>query len=240
MTSPTRDQILAIAIETSGRLGSVALSRGPRLVEAAVLSADQRHAVELLPTIDFLCRRHGVNPGDVDEVYVSAGPGSFTGLRVGIIVARTLAWAAGVGVVLVPTLDVIAQNALELPDPPRHLAVVLDAKRRRVYAAAFELRGNAYHRLADPAEVDVEEFASTLAPGCCILGEGVAYHRAAIQRTAIPVLPDGLNRARAEVVGKLGFARASADGFNELAALVPTYIRRPEAEEVWERRHGAD
>ena len=169
---------------------------------------------------------------------MSAGPGSFTGLRVGMTVARTLAWAARAGVVRVPTLDVIAQNALETTKPPRHLAVLLDAKRSRVYAAAYVLEGDRYRRLTEPVEVDVEEFAAALPEGCAAVGEGIPYHQAAMNRTGLPVLPEALNRSRAEVVCRLGFASASGGHFDELGELVPTYVRRPEAEEVWERRHG--
>jgi tRNA threonylcarbamoyladenosine biosynthesis protein TsaB len=238
MANKARDQIFAIALETSGRLGSVTLSRGPRLLETTVLSAEKRHAVELLPAVDSLCKRHNVRPSQLDEVYASAGPGSFTGLRVGMTVARTLAWAARAGVVRVPTLDVIAENALEAAEPPRHLAVLLDAKRSRVYAAAFVLAGDHYRRLTEPAEVDVEEFAATLPGGCVGLGEGIPYHQAAVNRAGLPVLPEALNRARAEVVSRLGFARASAGHFDGPGELVPIYVRRPEAEEVWERRQG--
>jgi len=216
----------------------VALSRGPEVVEATTFSAARRHAVELLPTIDSLCRRHGVAPGALREVYVSAGPGSFTGLRLGITVARTLAWSAGAAVVGVPTLDVIAQNALEGPDPPPDLVVLLDAKRRRVYAAAFGLRGDVYRRLTEPAEWDVEKLAATLPASCAAIGEGIPYHQAAVDRAGFRVLPPEGSRARAEVVHRLAYARARAGEVDDSAAIVPVYVRRPEAEEVWERRQG--
>jgi tRNA threonylcarbamoyladenosine biosynthesis protein TsaB len=153
-------------------------------------------------------------------------------------VARTLAWAGEMRAVRVPTLEVIAQNALEADPQPSHVAVLLDAKRQRVYAAAFELRNDHYRRLTEPAEVDVEQFAATLPTGCALMGEGIPYHQPAIDRTGLPVLPQSLSRARAEVVSRLGFARATIGQFDALPDLVPTYVRRPEAEEVWERRHG--
>lgn len=210
------------------------------MLETAVFSAHLRHAVELLPAMDRLCRGQGVAPQRIEEVYVSAGPGSFTGLRIGLTVARTLAWSNGVRVVRVPTLDVVAQNALELPDPPKDLVVLLDAKRGRVYAAAFRLEGDAYRRLAEAAEWQLQALAATLPPGCAALGEGIAYHRAAVDRAGLICLGerDGLNRPRAEVVHRLGFARAAVGQFDEVGSLVPTYVRRPEAEEVWERCHG--
>lgn len=237
MPTSERSQVLALAIETSGRLGSVALSRGPDLLGSAVLSAERRHAVELVPKIDELCRSHRIEPSLIGEAYVSAGPGSFTGLRVGMTVARTLAWAASARVVRIPTLDVIAQNALKLPDPPQHLVVLLDAKRNNVYAACFERNGSKYLRRTDPQEVSVAKLAERLPDGCVAMGEGVAYHREAVDRAGLSFLPEELSRARAEVVQQLGYALATAGQFDTLHQLVPIYIRRPEAEEVWDARH---
>ncbi|HUU82299.1 MAG TPA: tRNA (adenosine(37)-N6)-threonylcarbamoyltransferase complex dimerization subunit type 1 TsaB, partial [Phycisphaerae bacterium] len=173
------------------------------------------------------------------EVYVSGGPGSFTGLRLGITVARMLVWAGHgrVRAVRVPTLEVIAQNCLETPKPPKDLVVLLDAKRGRVYAATFTLDQARYRRVTEPAERKVAELASTLPDRCAAVGEGIAYHRTAVDRARLTVLPEELNRPRAEVVHALGFARAAAGDFDGPAALVPIYVRRPEAEEVWERRH---
>lgn len=228
-----------IAIETSGRIGSIALSKGPELIETAIFSAELRHAVELLPAIDSICRRHEIAPAELAEVYVSGGPGSFTGLRLGITVARTLVWAGRgrVRAVRVPTLDVIAQNCLQASPPPSNLVVLLDAKRQRVYAAAFVLDGPGYRRITEPAEWDPEELAATLPAGCAAVGEGIAYHQPAVERAGLTILPEELNRPRAEVVQALGSARSAAGEYDDLASLVPIYVRRPEAEEVWERRH---
>jgi tRNA threonylcarbamoyladenosine biosynthesis protein TsaB len=235
----SRDTSPALAIETSGRIGSVALGRGPRVLEARAFSTTLRHAVELLPTVDALCREHAVRPDDVAAVHVSGGPGSFTGLRIGITFARTLALATGARIVRVPTLDVIAQNALAVDPRPPFVVVVLDAKRRRIFSAPFALRQDAYVCMQEPAEVDPESFFAALPPGCHAVGEGIAYHQAAVDSAGLPVLPEALTRARAEVVYHLGRSRAVAGGFDDARGVVPIYIRRPEAEEVWERRQGA-
>ncbi|MBK8269572.1 MAG: tRNA (adenosine(37)-N6)-threonylcarbamoyltransferase complex dimerization subunit type 1 TsaB [Planctomycetes bacterium] len=107
-----------IAIETSGRSGSVAIAEGPRLIQEAEFAADQEHARDLLPLIDSLFQVHEWTPASVEQCHVSIGPGSFTGLRVAVTFARHFALATGAKICAVPTLDVIAMNALKIQPPP--------------------------------------------------------------------------------------------------------------------------
>jgi tRNA threonylcarbamoyladenosine biosynthesis protein TsaB len=238
MHSNKNDNRCNLAIETSGRVGSVAVGRGHDITGSAVFSADLRHAVELLPTIERLCAEAQVDAGDLDEVYVSAGPGSFTGLRIGITVARTIAWSTAAKVVRIPTLDVIAQNARDIDDQPDHLGVILDAKRKAVFAATFQRRDDEYVCTDPPAERDPSEFLASLPASSAITGEGVPYFAEVVERSGVRVLAEETFRARAEVVHRLGAKRATLGQYDEAATLIPIYVRRPEAEEVWERRHG--
>ena len=211
------------------------------MAEAVVFPAHQRHAVELLPTVEALLGRHGVRPDQIAEVYVSGGPGSFTGLRLGITFAKMVALDGAARLVRVPTLGVIAQNALALDPPPPWVAVVLDAKRGHVFAAAFELAAEpvpAYRLAGEAAEVEPGAFLASLPRAAAVLGEGVPYHREAVAASGLVVVPDTHNVARAEVVYRLGHVRARAGRYHDPASLTPIYIRRPEAEEVYERRHG--
>ncbi len=226
-----------LAIETSGRLGSVALGRGSELLETRSFSADLRHGVEMMPTIDSVCRAQGLTPQQIGECYVSAGPGSFTGVRIGIIAARTLALAGGIRIVRVPTLDVIAQNALTLDDPDANLGVILDAKRKKVYAAAYVKENDTYVCTMSPAECDPADFFEQLPRPAALTGEGIDYARQAVEQSGLAVLPQHTRRPRAEVVHQLGHARAVQGDFDNPRELVPIYFRRPEAEEVWRRRH---
>src|SRR5688500_8967170 len=99
-----------LAIETSTRVGSVTLGRGDEVVQTVEMPEQRRHTVDLMPTIDKLCQRHSLAPADIGEMYVSVGPGSFTGLRIGIATAKALAQVLGMRLIAVPTLEVVAQN----------------------------------------------------------------------------------------------------------------------------------
>lgn len=239
MSQETPDLTFCLAVETSGSIGSVSLGRGDTVLESAEFSADQRHAVELLPTVQGLCRRHDLTPMQIEQVYVSGGPGSFTGLRIGITFAKSLALGGPARIVRVPTLDVIAQNALRMDDRPTHLAVLLDAKRGRVYAAGFEWAQDGavhYRRTIEPAEVDPAQFLGRMPAGTAVVGEGVAFHRGSVESGGLLILPERFNRARSEVVYTLGRRCAAAGRFDDATTLTPIYVRRPEAEEVFEQR----
>ena len=93
-----------LAIETSGRIGSVAIVDEGRVVAEDAFAHGLQHAAEMIPQIDALLRAQGWSPADLRELYVSAGPGSFTGLRIGITLAKTVAFATGAMIAAVPTV----------------------------------------------------------------------------------------------------------------------------------------
>lgn len=226
----------ALALETSSTRGRIALGRGAGILETCALREPRAHAAELLPAIDALCASHGVRPDAIGHVFVSNGPGSFTGLRIGVTVARMLALATNAVLVAVPTLDVIAQNALADDDPPPDVVVVLDAKRKHVFAAGFELRDGVYHGTSAPTEVDPALYLAGRDRSVGLLGEGIGYHRSAIEQTGLRILAETLWPPRVETVYRIGFERAAAGECTQRDALLPIYIRPPEAEEKWQER----
>src|ERR1700677_2746760 len=98
----------ALAIETSGRLGSIAVVDGSAVVAEEPSPHGLKHAADILPIIDRLVRARGWSPADLEHLYVSAGPGSFTGIRIAITLAKTMALATGVKLIAVPTTRVLA------------------------------------------------------------------------------------------------------------------------------------
>jgi tRNA threonylcarbamoyladenosine biosynthesis protein TsaB len=233
-----------IAIETSSRHGSIASAQGSQLLQTLVLPAGNRHATELMPAMKTLTESAGWKPGEIDHLYLSLGPGSFTGLRIAIAIARAMHQAIGCKLVGVPSLDVIAENA---PSGFSFVVPLLDAKRAQVFAARYERRGETGQlvRIAEAALVDPAAFvAETVAlagdRGVAILGEGVEYHRGALATVSggtLTQLESALWAPRAEVVHRLGYAMAGRGEFVDPQTLLPTYIRLPEAEEVWRKKH---
>src|SRR5690348_12843563 len=161
----------ALAIETSGRIGSIALiDAGGAVVAEEQFPHGLKHAAEIVPMIDRLCRARGWTPRDLEHVYVSAGPGSFTGLRIGITLAKTLALAIGVRLIAVPTVRVLAENA---PPEAQNLIIVLDAKREQIFTARFHREAGAWIE-SEPAHLDSLAAMIQRSPRPVhLLGEGV-------------------------------------------------------------------
>ncbi len=229
----------ALAIETSGRTGSVAVARDGVILAEETFAHGLKHAAGLVPMIDRLCRSAGWGPRDVDEVYVSVGPGSFTGLRVGVTVAKTLAFATGAKVVAVPSVDVLARNA---PPEAAHVVIVLDAKRDQVFTARLS-RDDGGWRTDEPARLDSLAAALSRARRPVhLIGEGIPFHAKFLSADdpSVVVTPEDAWRARASVVVEIGDAMAKRGEFTDPQTLSPVYVRKPEAEDKWEERQGAE
>ena len=220
----------ALALETSGRIGSVAAVEGGRVLAEEQFAHGLQHAAQIVPILDRLTRAQSWTPKAVDELYVSVGPGSFTGLRIAVTLAKTMAMATGVKLVAVPTVRVLAENA---PADAQHLIIVLDAKREQIFTARFErVAGEWVER--EPARLD--SLAAMLARSprpVHLLGEGLPYHAKFIppDDATVVVSPPESARARAGAVAGIGFVMARTGAFADPTRLTPLYVRRPEAEE---------
>lgn len=232
------DRPVSIAIETSCRLGGVALGAGRVMVAEVDFDAASRHAAQLVSRLDAMLTGHGLGPGDIDEVYVSVGPGSFTGTRVAVTVARMLAQTVpDLSVVAVPTTHAVAEGARGLDW--RRLGVILDAREGLIYAATFRRQGEQIIPDGPEGVMMPHEYLAAAGQPLALIGEGLAYHWMADDlvlvpraRAAPPHLPSAAGVWR---VGR----RMAADGmFTEYHQLEPIYCRKPEAVRAWEKRHG--
>ena len=197
-----------------------------------------KHAAEIIPIIDRLCREQGWTPAAIEHLYVSAGPGSFTGLRISITLAKTMAFATGVRIVAVPTVRVLAENA---PPEARQIVIVLDAKRDQIYTARFERDESGALHEREPAHLDsLPAMLERSGRPVHLLGEGIPQHEKFIPPSdpSIILTPPETWRARAAVVATAGMTLADQGEFADPDRLTPIYIRPPEAEEKWEKMHG--
>lgn len=222
-----------VAIETSGRSGSLALleAETDALVVADVtLPADRRTAQALSPALKSLLSGAGWPAASIGLVAVAVGPGSFTGLRIGVTAAKTLAYATGAEVVGVNTLAVLAAQA---PAEPSPLWTILDAQRQELFVAKFESTGSARPALGSHAETSIipwDDWLAGLAAGDRVTGPPLAKLRARLPK-GVTVVAEELWQPTAATVGRLAWQAYQSGQRDDLWQLVPNYYRPSAAEE---------
>jgi tRNA threonylcarbamoyladenosine biosynthesis protein TsaB len=218
-----------LAIETATRVCSVALARGGEVIAERANSDARLHSERLLPMIDALLSEAGVKLAGVEAFAVSIGPGSFTGLRIGLATLKAFALTDARPVAAVSTLAALCARAAG--DAP--VAALLDARRGAYYAACVSRAGLARADVLADCVLTPPELAAKLPRGArLVVGEGalVGAEQLAARRPdlALLTLPDlGASAGNIARLGALLLAQGAAC---DAAELVPAYLRRAEAE----------
>jgi len=214
----------SIAIETSCRCGGIALGLDDRLARVVDFDASSRHATTLVMRLRSLLASVHLRPCELDELYVSVGPGSFTGLRVGVTVARTLAQVTGgLRCVAVPTALAVAHRAAELEWG--NLAVILDARQGHIHASLFARQGRDIVPAGEPVVATPAEFLAAAPRPLLLTGEGLGYHE--LTGDDIAQVDPSLRLPTAECVWRVGRCKAQAGQFTDYHLLLPIYVRGP-------------
>jgi tRNA threonylcarbamoyladenosine biosynthesis protein TsaB len=215
-----------LILETSGRVARIGLARGGAVVARADLDTSRRHAREMVPTIDAILKAEGLRPTDLTGIVASRGPGSYTGLRVGLATAKALAYATGCELRAVDTFAAIAEQALA---DAWFQTVIADALQGQVYAQHFARRHDGW-RAERPLQIaTVGAFAAQLTAGEWLSGPGVAVYDGQLPATN-PRAAVSDREARIESVLAVGLRLAPLTK-EELFALEPLYLRGSSAEE---------
>jgi tRNA threonylcarbamoyladenosine biosynthesis protein TsaB len=211
---------LVLALETSSRTASVAARLGASIVERQ-LESDRAHASDLLPALDALVRELGAAPRDVRAVLVGTGPGSFTGLRVGIATALGLARACGARARGVPSGETLVFEHLE---PGAEAVHLLDARSGALFFAHYRRSAHGVEVLAAPCALTPEELALVLPAGVPIFGDESAARAAGLSAADLARYSHArLPGARALLA--LGAALLEELGDQPLASIEPLYLR---------------
>lgn len=229
-----------LAIESSGKTAGCAYAEDGVLISEYYINSKLTHSKTLLPMVEEMVKNAGIMLSELDAVAVSAGPGSFTGLRIGAATAKGLTLALEKPIVPVSSLMGLARNAAV---PGVILCPLMDARRGEVYCAVYA--GNVWEEekmaalLPDSAmSIDayllkVKEIAEESGEKCCFLGDGVPVHREKIKETLGETAffaPEGLGLQRASSIALLGCSLFAEGKTTSSDNFVPTYLRVPLAE----------
>ncbi len=222
----------ALIIETSHQPGLVALAEADRLLAERRLDQARRHARDLAPAVAELLRQQDWKPRDIEVVIVGRGPGSYTGLRVGIMSAKTFAYATGCRLLAVDTFAAIARQA---PPPAMVVDVIADAQQDKVYVQRYRREGMAWIAATELAIVHVDESVARLTSEVWVSGPGLEKHRARMP-AAVRVVDQAAWFPDAASVLGLGLERWRRGEADEPFKVEPLYLRPSSAEEKWDSR----
>jgi tRNA threonylcarbamoyladenosine biosynthesis protein TsaB len=224
--------MLILAVDTTTPSGSVALLEGGGLLGEVNVESAATHSVRLLKAVDFLLAAHGRDVKDVEAFAVAAGPGSFTGIRIGIGAVKSLAFASGKPVAPVSTLLALAEKLLS--DGARLACPLLDARREEIYAGLFTAGPAGPIELVPQGAYDPDAFFARLPARRVIAfaGSGLPVFRAKLPpRVGDRALFPARSPFVAAEVARIGAAMIREGRGIDAAALEPIYFRRSQAEE---------
>jgi len=203
------------------------VARDDDVVAEVVVPNTQSHGRILAALIEQALERAEIGWDDVDGLAVSIGPGSFTGLRIGLSLAKGVAYAGKLPLAAVPTLEALAWAAD--PSPGDVVWSVLDARMREVYAASFERTATALVRRTRDEALSPDALAPRIARDAVVVGDAVAAYPGLIAEGA-RVLPFATHHPRGGIVARLGAAMLRAGHGADVGTLEPAYVRPSQAE----------
>jgi tRNA threonylcarbamoyladenosine biosynthesis protein TsaB len=222
-----------LAIDSSGLVASVAIVTEDALLAEYTVNHKKTHSQTLLPMLSEIVKMTELDLSEVDAIAVAAGPGSFTGLRIGSATVKGLGLALGKPIVPVPTLEGLAYN---LPGTDKVICPMMDARRNQVYTGLYEFQGNVLHVLREQetaAVEDILEEINRLGREVIYLGDGAdVYQEIIMDRTRVGYRFASIhvNRQRAGAIGALGLEYFKQNKIETAAAHAPVYLRLSQAE----------
>lgn len=222
-----------LGIETSGLEGLIALCRdGELLAEVFLDRARRRHAQTLVSEVQALLRQHEIKPAQIDIVATSIGPGSFTGLRVGVVFAKTFCFATGCRLVAVDTLLAAAAAA---PDDVTEVSAVADAMREELFVGRYQRATNGHWQRVGPIIIQgndawLQSIAADASPHFAVTGPGLVKLSESVP-TNVRVFDQSAWTPRASNLCVLAEQLAAQNEFADPISLEPFYLRKSAAEE---------
>ena len=224
--------MLILGMDTSSETATVALLNERKIVGEYIISNDRTHSQIIMPLLDDLLTKAGVKISDIDVFATCTGPGSFTGLRIGITAMKTLAQATEKPIIGIDSLKGLSLNVMS----DDYICPVIDARHNQVYTALY--KDNLCKK--EPDVVDVDELLKSLAGKKVVfVGNGVVAHQDKIQSFDDgnwKIAPLHLQMQKASSICYAAYERAIRNDFDNLFSMVPLYLRKSQAERELEER----
>ncbi|MGB7366073.1 tRNA (adenosine(37)-N6)-threonylcarbamoyltransferase complex dimerization subunit type 1 TsaB [Carnobacterium jeotgali] len=225
-----------LAIDTSNQAMSIAVLDDEKVIGEITTNIKRNHSERLMPAIDELMKDVQWQPSDLNRIVVAKGPGSYTGLRIGVTVAKTLAWTLGVELVGISSLKTLAGNC---ESSPHYLVPLFDARRKNIYTGLYQWQNGELIQIEDDKHISAEQWAEYLSKkeGTFeLIGEDQSLFKDTFERylmNRVYEAPLKDNLPKASVLGLLGLKEETVDAH----MFTPDYLKLAEAEENWRKEH---
>ena len=221
-----------LALETSAVTASAAVTEDDRLLAQSFQNSGLTHSATLMPMVSDLLKNTGLALQDMDVIAVAAGPGSFTGVRIGVAAAKGLAWPEDKPCAPCSTLESMAWQCAHVGG---EICAAMDARRNQVYCARFRAEGGALIRLTEDRAMGLDELAAVVRAAAApqaLVGDGAHLVRAALEGQGLPcaLMPPHLLYQTAWGVARCALELARGGGLISAAAMAPSYHRLSQAE----------
>ncbi len=224
-----------LAFDTATMETTCALVDGKKVVAESSVNSRASHSEGLVSMIDHMLPSVGWAMGDVDLIATGVGPGSFTGLRISVVLAKVFARSLSIPVVGVSTLKALARQVAE----DGIVISLFDARRERVYAGVFEKEGERLRRIQKDDAYSVESILKKAPKGAILIGDGLKTYRESFSvREDFILYPEHLSRMSAAAIALEGQAQYEEEGPSNPYALEPNYLRPTQAMREYRRKHG--
>lgn len=221
-----------LALETSAVTASAAVTEDDRLLAQSFQNSGLTHSATLMPMVSDLLKNTGLALQDMDVIAVAAGPGSFTGVRIGVAAAKGLAWPEDKPCAPCSTLESMAWQCAHVGG---EICAAMDARRNQVYCARFRAEGGALIRLTEDRAMGLDELAAEVRAAAApqtLVGDGAHLVRAVLKGQGLPcaLMPPHLLYQTAWGVARCALELARGGGLISAAAMAPSYHRLSQAE----------
>jgi tRNA threonylcarbamoyladenosine biosynthesis protein TsaB len=222
--------MLVLGIETSSNSGSVAVVEDRIVLGELFFNTGLKHSTKIVPSITNLLSTVELDKTDLDGISVTSGPGSYTSLRIGISVAKGLAYSLDIPLIGISTLQCVAFNSIISSHP---ICSIIDAKKGELYSALFRYNTGELERISEDEIVNIDYLCSTIVEKTVLIGDGLNLYKSTfVDRIKGLVLfaPGHLCYPRASSCAVLGIHNFKKAKRDEVNTLVPKYIRQADAE----------
>lgn len=231
--------MIILALDTSSIVATVAVMDEDKLIAEYTINHKRTHSQKIMPMIDTILKDCEIELKDLDYVAVAEGPGSFTGLRIGVSTAKGLAHALDIPVVGVSTLDALAFN---MPFCHGLICPILDARRGQVYTAVYKWDQEMLYKVEEPMAVTIEELIEKLESRpekVVFFGDGILNNIDRLRKKLgerVVVSPQSIRMPRAASIAQLALRKIQDKEIESFYKLAPQYLRKAEAERQYEEK----